>query len=83
MIGAMLTPNQLRHALLQVNVCEVAKRSGVCDRTIYRIRRAEKRPSVKTLFALTAALESMAPALVLEAYRLPAADLAIAEPAEA
>ena len=59
--GGMLSKTELRDALLQCNVKELAKRTGLSVKTIYRLRHRVSpigSPSFKTLGLLTAALQA-------------------------
>lgn len=75
----MLTPDQLRFALLRVNVRDIAAASRVSDKTIYRIRQGRTQdPGGQTMLALCAAIERIAPSVLIEAGRTPAMSEAIA-----
>ena len=59
--GAMLTQTELRDALLQCYVKDLAERTGLSAKTIYRLRHRTSpigSPSFKTLNLLTDAIKA-------------------------
>lgn len=52
----MVTREQLADILQNVNVSEVARRSGVVEKTIYRLRHQKNAPSLDTVQAILRAV---------------------------
>ena len=56
----MLTQNELADLLRRVNVRAVSEASGVCEKTIYRLRNLKNKPSYDTATKLEAACKVIA-----------------------
>jgi transcriptional regulator with XRE-family HTH domain len=55
----MISSKQLSQMLGQVNVYDLSQRSGVSEKTIYRLRHEKHSPTLKTLTALLDAAKQL------------------------
>lgn len=55
----MLTRQDLADILMGVNVAELARRSGIAEKTIYRLRHKKNAPSLDTVDVLLRAVDEM------------------------
>lgn len=55
----MITCAQLAQTLMGVNVADLARQTGIAEKTIYRLRHQKHKPSFDTLERLLAGVEAL------------------------